>query len=362
MDQTFCAGIIGTGSVAGMGLGATRGDDVTPNRIEMSHAGGYDATDVIEIAAVADVDENNLALFGDLWDIPKDNRYTDHGEMLSSEDLDAVSVCTPTTLHHEHVLDAATSTADPDVIWCEKPLATSYTDATEMVSVCDRTGTELLVNHTFRFTEKFTQLRAVLTNQPDLLGNLHSVHLQYREELMRNSTHLLDILVYLFDADIASVSGYIADPPEADPPVDDAGGGGHLVLQEGTFVTLDCTPPREASSMTLQFLGSRGKMALDIDDGEWRYWQLEDDTHVEHALPIKADDPWEWDNDYAEGFVSAAGHVAALLRGETTNRSSGAAALRSLEAIVGLYVSHLTGARVSLPLDQPLRSVTIRSW
>ena len=44
------------------------------------------------------------------------------------------------------------------------------------------------------------------------------------------------------------------------------------------------------------------------------------------------------------------------------NRSTGWEALRSLEIIVGFYLSHYTGSQVSLPLDRPLREVTIQSW
>jgi predicted dehydrogenase len=186
-------------------------------------------------------------------------------------------------------------------------------------------------------------------------------------ELMRNSTHLLDTLVHLLDARAELVSGYITgeneavDSLSADRSVDDAGGGGYVVMTDGTFVTVDCTIPRAISSMSMQFVGTEGKLSLNNDDGEWRYWALEDGSHVERPLP-GIDGAWTWETDYTASFAAAAGHVADLLDGTATNWSPGEAAIRSLEIIVGLYVSHYTGGRVSLPLERPLRDVRITSW
>jgi hypothetical protein len=54
--------------------------------------------------------------------------------------------------------------------------------------------------------------------------------------------------------------------------------------------------------------------------------------------------------------------VVDLLDGEAENRSTGEDATRSLEIIVGFYLSHYTGGWVDVPLDRPLRDVTITSW
>ena len=365
--MTYRAGIIGSGGIAGMGiLGMHDEEDIGKKKVRASHAGGYEATDDIDLVAVADVDQDKLARFGEAWDIPGDRQYVGHEAMLGSEDLDVVSVCTPSFLHHRHTVDAARSTAAPEVIWCEKPIASSVSDAEDMIRVCDEADAELLINHSFRFTDKLQRL-AQLVHEDDILGDVHSVATQFRMELMRNSTHLLDTLVYLLDARAARVSGHITgeneavDSLETGREVDDAGGGGFALMENGTFASIDCTSPRADSSMMLHFVGSEGKIYMNNDDGEWRYWRLEDGNHVEAELP-GIDGAWTWEDDYQASFANAANHVGALLNGEAKNRSNGEQARRSLEIIVGFYVSHFTGSQVDIPLERPLRDIEITSW
>jgi predicted dehydrogenase len=365
--RPYRAGIIGTGGIAGMGiLGMHDKDAIGTEKIDASHAGGYASTDEIELVGVADVDAEKLSQFGEAWDIPKSRRYIGHKSMLAAEDLDVVSVCTPSFLHHRHVVDTAESSADPDVIWCEKPIASSVTDAEEMISTCAKRNTELLVNHSFRFTDKLQTLHELMQHD-DLLGEMYSVSAQFRMELLRNSTHLLDTLVYLLDARAEQVSGYITgeneavESLEAGREVDDAGGGGYVVLDDGTFTTIDCTVPREPSSMTLSFIGSNGKLYMNNDDGEWRYFSLENGEHVERPL-TGIEGAWTWEEDYKQSFSNAAHHVEDLLNDTAENYSPGVAAKRSLEIIIGFYLSHHTGGNISIPLDRPLRDVTISSW
>lgn len=365
--MTYSAGIIGTGGIAGMGiLGMHDEEAIGKEKIRASHAGGYSATEDIELSAVADVDESNLETFGEAWDIDSNRRYLGHEAMLESEDLDVVSVCTPSLYHHEHVIDAAHSAADPHIIWCEKPIASSVTDGEEMITACEETGTELVVNHSFRFTTKLQELHNLIQSE-GLLGDIHSVSTQFRMELLRNSTHLLDTLVYLLDSRAKTVSGHITgeneavDSLNAARTVDDSAGGGFVLMDDGSFATVDCTIPRSDSSMTLMFIGTEGKLYMNNDDGEWRYWRLEDGVHTEAPLP-DIEGSWTWDSDYRNAFANAAHHVESLLNGEATNASTGEDALRSLEIIIGFYISSYTGSHVDIPLDRPLRDVKVTSW
>ncbi|QLG27340.1 Gfo/Idh/MocA family oxidoreductase [Halorarum halophilum] len=364
--MTYRAGIIGAGGIAGLGiLGLHDEEDIGTRKFPESHAGGYHATEDIDLVAVADVDEGKLDTFGEAWDLPPERRYVGHEAMLAAEELDVVSVCTPSFLHHQHVLDAARSSADPDVIWCEKPIASGVGEAEEMCEVCAETDTELVINHSFRFTDKLRTLRDHVRD--GLIGEVKAVTAQFRRELLRNSTHLIDTLVYLLDARPRRVSGFINGENDAvtalegDREVDDSGGGGFVVMDDGTFVSIDCTVARDISSMTFQLVGTEGKLYINNDDGEWRYWALEDGAHVEKPIP-GIEDAWRWDEDYRGSFANAARHVADLLNGEAENRSPGEEAARSVEVIVGFYISHYTGGHVSVPFDRPLKDVTITSW
>jgi predicted dehydrogenase len=347
-------------------LGMHDEETIGNKKVRASHAGGYDGTEGLELVAIADIDEEKLTTFGEAWDIGPEGRYVGHEAMLSAEDLDVVSVCTPSFLHHEHVIDAADSAADPEVIWCEKPIASQVSAAEEMISTCDRTNTELLVNHSFRFTEDYQTLRRLIQEE-NILGTVHSVSTQFRMELLRNSTHLLDSLIFLLDSRAASVSGYVNGKNEAlntlnaHEDVDDSGGGGFVHFDNGTFATIDCTIPRNDSSMQLSFIGSEGKLYLNNDDSDWRYWTLEEGNHHETPL-VDIDGSWSWEEDYRGSFVNAANHVKALLDGRAENYSTGKEAKRSLEIIVGFYLSHYSRSHIDIPLARPLRDVRIRSW
>lgn len=345
-------------------LGLHNQDEIGSKKVRSSHAGGYAETFDVELVAVADINERKLERFGKAWEIPPERRYVGHEAMFEAEDLDIVSVCTPTYLHHEHVIDAALSPASPSVIWCEKPIASGVADAEEIISVCNGEDIDLVVNHSFRFTEKIQKLRSHLKD--GLIGDIKAVHAQFRRELLRNSTHLLDTLAFLIDSRPIRVSGYVNGENDAvdaldGRDVDDAGGGGFAVLEDDTFVTIDCTVARDISSMSIELIGTEGKLYLNNDDGVWQYWQLEDGSHVEATLP-GIESAWSWERDYEEAFPNAASHVVGLLEGREENLSSGEEALRSVEIIVGFFLSHHTGSQVNLPIDSSLRDVNITSW
>jgi hypothetical protein len=143
--------------------------------------------------------------------------------------------------------------------------------------------------------------------------------------------------------------------------VEDAGGGGFVRMDDGSFVTIDCTVPRADPSMLFSFVGTKGKLYLNNDDAERRYWRLEDGEHVESPLP-GIEGAWTWEGDYKGSFANAPRYVFDVLAGRAENHSPGVEATRSLEIIVGFYISHYTGGRVEVPLDRPLRDVTVPSW
>jgi len=83
-------------------LGMHDEEQIGAEKVKASHAGGYLANDDIDLVAIADVDEEKLATFGEAWDIPEENQYLGHQDMLAECDLDVISVCTPSYLHKNH--------------------------------------------------------------------------------------------------------------------------------------------------------------------------------------------------------------------------------------------------------------------
>lgn len=353
--MTYRAGIIGAGGIAGLGVYGGDPDDIGTDPVEASHAGGYAATDGVELVAVADIDEEQLDVFGTAWEIPKDRRYSSHEEMLRTEDLDIVSVCTPSLFHHDHVLDAV-EIGEPAVIWCEKPLACSVAGGEAMVETCEAADVELLVNHSQRFLRQHQALRAAIDS--DLLGEVYTAAGATSIELFRVGTHVADLLVYLLDERPATVSGYISGRNDAaghlaDRRIDDAGGGGFFLTDGDTFVTFDGDVPRDAAAWYCRLTGTDGRLVM--DDRGWTWW-----PHDELG-PAQA--PTDGYTDaHPDSFALAVEHAVSLIENEADNVSSGAAALASLEILVGFFISHETGGRISVPFPEPLKDVRVTSW
>ena len=355
--MTYRAGIIGTGGVAGMGIYDGSEDDIGDDPEPASHAGGYDRNEDVDLVAVADIDEDALDRFGRAWGIPEDGRYLGHEAMLEATDLDIVSVCTPSMLHREHVEDVATA-GDPDVIWCEKPVACSVTDAESMVETCDSERVELVVNHSQRFLRQNQAVREAVRD--GLVGEVQSMTSGSPMELLRVGTHVVDFSLYLLDARAELVAGHVTGANQAaehltDDNVDDAATGGFFTLDTGTFVTYDGTARRDVSMFHHRINGTEGRLVR-AEDG-WRYWDSSGGDHEEKEPPTG-----DHDDSHRQSFDNAVAHAVDLVEGRAENVSSGADATETIEVLVGFYASHYTGGRVSVPLDRPLKDVTITSW
>lgn len=340
-----------------MGIYGGNEDDIGDDPEPASHAGGYAASDDVDLVAVADVDDDALDRFGRAWEIPEDRQYRGHEAMLESEDLDVLSVCTPSTLHHDHVTDAAVL-GDLEAIWCEKPIACSVADGEAMVETCDQADVHLVVNHSRRF---YRQNRAVKAAVDDgLVGEVQSITCGSPMELLRVGTHVVDFAVYLLDARAETVVGHVTGENQAadhltDDAIDDAATGGFAVMADDTFLTYDGTARRDEAIFHHRVNGSEGRL-VDAEDG-WRYWAATDDGHEERDPPTEG-----YDDDHEQSFPNAVSHLVDLIEGDAENRSPGWQAVHTLEILVGFYASDMTGGRATVPLDRPLRDVEITSW
>ncbi len=104
-------GIIGVGAIA-----------------QRSHIPNFQKVNGAEILAVCDPIERKAKLVAEKWGIKY--YFTNYKDLLSLDELDAVSVCTPNYFHAPITIDACDKGKH---VLCEKPIATTLEDAQRMI-------------------------------------------------------------------------------------------------------------------------------------------------------------------------------------------------------------------------------------
>lgn len=120
--------------------------------------------------------------------------------------VDVIDICTPTHLHRDMVLKAASFGTQ---IVCEKPLARTVAQAREMIDACKKADVHLLVAHVLRFSPEYVQAKAVVER-----GEIGKVAVQrytrcsalpnwaadnWLMDMEKSGGMLLDLMIHDFD-------------------------------------------------------------------------------------------------------------------------------------------------------------------
>ena len=181
-DTKYRVGFIGVGK-------PWKSEGATGFGMAHQHADGYVQTGRCTLAACADPSADAAQFFADKYGVPR--TYSDYSTMLAEENLDIVSVCTWPHLHAPITKDVARSGVK--AIHCEKPMATTWGDAKEMVRVCEENGVRLTFNHQRRFLGPFQAARAQL--EAGAIGELTRIEGNCGD-LYDWGTHWLDMFFF----------------------------------------------------------------------------------------------------------------------------------------------------------------------
>lgn len=107
-------------------------------QIGKHHLNNYSKIDQAEVVAVADVNEAEANRVSQMFGIP--NVYTNFRELLQRDDIQAVDVCLHNNFHMPVTVSALEAGKD---VFCEKPMAGSYTDAETMFNKARALGRRL---------------------------------------------------------------------------------------------------------------------------------------------------------------------------------------------------------------------------
>ncbi len=175
------------------------------------HARNYFEMDNADLIAVCDL---NTELVNTTAKRFSCKAYYDYQEMLANEQIDAVSIAVPTSLHKEVAFYCLDKNID---VLIEKPLASTIADAESIIQKAKEKNRILQVGHVERFNPAVQKLKEIILQGK--LGEITSiiarrvgtVPIQVRDAnvLIDLAVHDIDIINYLYDATAEKIVGNI---------------------------------------------------------------------------------------------------------------------------------------------------------
>lgn len=130
-----------------------------------------------EIVALCDVDGRKAETVRDRFSL-KAAVYTDYMQMLESESLDAVHICTPHYLHARMVCAALDRNIN---VLCEKPLAISFAQLEEIEKSVKTSEAILGVNMQHRYNRSLLYVKEFFKDKPIISAEAHLVWQRNKE-------------------------------------------------------------------------------------------------------------------------------------------------------------------------------------
>lgn len=334
--------------------------------ISKMHIDSYLQIPDTKIVAVNDVKEASARRVADQLGV---DWYTDLDAMLAREDLDLVSICTPSGLHAEAAIAAAK--AGKHVV-VEKPLDVTLEKIDAVIEACRANKVQLhcIFNNRYRGCYAFLK-RAIESGRFGKLINANASVRWYREPdyylkspwhgtvaldgggaLMNQSIHFIDLLLWMA-GDVESVSAYTGTLLHKTIETEDTAVAA-LRFKNGALGTvLATTSTYPGYPAELQIVGERGSAS--ICDGIIRNWSFTDADPLDaEAAQYKSDAPTD-NNRAADPMAFACVEhkkqiersVAAIQSGGTPD-ISGSEARKSVALILAIYESAAAGKPVCL--------------
>ena len=191
------------------------------------YARAYHLHPLTEVVAATDSDPENLELFCRRFNLEKG--YNNYREMLRREKIDIASVILPVKPNPEVVLDCARTGVR--AIGCEKPIAASLAEADRMVEVCRDRGVKFACGDLERNFPQYWKAKEIIDSGE--LGAVQGITFtQGSGTQMSGGGCQIFSLIRLFasDAEVAWVTGWVADDPMSDY---DQGVAGYIRFANG---------------------------------------------------------------------------------------------------------------------------------
>ncbi|HDZ9198898.1 TPA: Gfo/Idh/MocA family oxidoreductase, partial [Vibrio cholerae] len=318
-------------------------------RISKNHFGSIEQLNSeFELVAVCDNNQQVLSEHQERYKVPG---YLSIDDLLESEKLDLVTLCTPSGLHASQAIKAAN--AGVHVI-TEKPMATKWEDGLAMVKACDEAGVRLFVVKQNRRNSTLQLLKKAVAEKR--FGKIHMVHLnvfwtrpqEYYDRakwsgtwdmdggaFMNQATHYVDLMHWLIGP-VESIHAMTST--HRDIEVEDTGvvnikwRNGAL----GSMAVTMCTYPNNLEG-SITILGEKGTVRIGgVAVNEIQEWNFSESKDYDQDI---AQANYQTTSVYGFGHPPYFKNVADVLRGLAEPETDGREGLKSLELLISIYRS-----------------------
>jgi UDP-N-acetyl-2-amino-2-deoxyglucuronate dehydrogenase len=314
-----------------------------------------------ELMAVCDVDPVALAAAVNATGAKGYSRLSD---LLDESYADVIVLATPSGLHAAQALQVAQ--AGRHVV-TEKPMATRWADAKNMVTACDNANVRLFVVKQNRGNATLRVLKQAIDE--NRFGRIYMVNINvfwsrpqsYYDSaawrgtwefdggaFMNQASHYVDLLDYMIGP-VESVQAYTATLAR-NIEVEDTGTAS-IKWRSGALGSVNVTMLVNKKNFegSLTIIGEKGTVRIGgVAVNDIQHWEFEG---------MRPEDEKIRDANYETASVYGFGHshyyknVIDVLRGKCEPQTDGREGLRSLELLIAIYISARDGRRISLPLD-----------
>ena len=136
---------------------------------------GYDA----EIVAICDSNYDTLRAAGEKYNIPEEKWVTDYMDIANNDEIDVVTVAIPDQQHKKVCCDLLRAGKH---VLCEKPLALTREDVTEIIKVAEESNRKFMVGQICRFTPSFEKAKEII--ESGTIGELYFIESEYAHDYM----------------------------------------------------------------------------------------------------------------------------------------------------------------------------------
>ncbi|MDP8298558.1 MAG: Gfo/Idh/MocA family oxidoreductase [Candidatus Tantalella remota] len=334
MANTLKAVVIGCGRIG------AEFDNDPKRRYVSTHVGAYATLKSTELVAVCDMDKKKAQKCAARWGVK--NVYTDFKKMMSDCAPEVVSICTPPATHYSVLKEVVKF--QPKAVFCEKPIASSVTEARKMIELCKKKNIVLQIDH----QRRFDKLHAYIKNMIDRkkFGNVQHVNFYYTAGIKNTGSHMLDLMRFFFgDAKwIEAFYSKTAEKKKDDPDLD-----GIIRFKNGLFATFQGCDVKNYLIFEMNIIFDKARIMLKNSGFNMECYIVKNSKYFLGYKELDKDEKF-FDTRYKRNFmINAVMEIVSCVKKKKRSVSSGEDGLAALQLIEAAVRSAKNeGKRISI--------------